>query len=250
MRAYSVRRRFSGPLSSTGGPSDRRVQRAADKQQRIAQRFDIQPLHVRAREPPVLGIGVANPLRAELVRRRKHNLPMQRLDRPAVLDQPRREVIEQLRMSRTLAARAEIARGRHDAPSEVMHPHSIRHHSCRQRMAYDRLRQLEPARSVRDLHSPQNARQSARHGVPERVRIAAHVQLQIQGRRLRDPHRVRILRRQLLLQALQRGEHLIQLRLLLRRIEPDRALKVVFVDAVLLLESCDACSPCTTSNHT
>ena len=131
------------------------IQIARDVEQRVAQRFGIQPLPVGAPQQPIVRIGREigrRIIRAQLVRRGEHDLAMHGLDRPLVLDEAARQIIEQLRMRGTLAQLAEIAGRAHDSLAEMMLPDAIHHDARGQRIARigDRLGQVQPAAAVRE----------------------------------------------------------------------------------------------------
>src|SRR5947207_11890889 len=89
-------------------------------------------------------------------------------------------------MSRALARDAEIAGRRNDAAAEEVHPDPVRDDPRRQRMIYDRFRQLETAAAVREglglaVCLAQDGRESARDFVAESVGIAADVELHVDG---------------------------------------------------------------------
>ncbi len=73
----------------------------------------------------------ARRLRAELICRRKQNLAVQLLDRHAVLDETRRQILEQFRIGWRIAHLAEIIRRFHDARSEMPLPHAVDDHARR-----------------------------------------------------------------------------------------------------------------------
>ena len=104
---------------------------------------------------------------------------MQRLDRPAVLDEPGGQVIEELGVGRRLAPHAEIARCRDQGRAEVVHPDPVDQGAGRQRVvgAGDGPRQLEPAAAVDErfpLGTGQRGEEPARHRFAQVVGIAAH----------------------------------------------------------------------------
>ena len=77
---------------------------------------------------------------------------MDRLDRPAAGDEPGGEPVEQLGMSRRLAAEPEIGRRGDDPPAEVVLPDPVDHHagaSSGWPGCVSQLRQLEPAAALR-----------------------------------------------------------------------------------------------------
>ena len=101
-------------------PAQRRDPTARRRQQRIAQRFEIQPLAIHPPQQPILGIDCAalGPIDAGLlIGGRVQNQPVQVLERPVVLDQRSGQVVEQLRMGGRLAAQAEIAGRSHQRRS-------------------------------------------------------------------------------------------------------------------------------------
>ena len=102
---------------------------------------------------------------------------MHRLDGPAALDELRRQIIEQLRMRRRLAARTEVVGSFHQALAKVILPNAIHHHAGRERILRPRepLRQFEAAAargSIRELASTQNFKEAARHFIPQFIRLA------------------------------------------------------------------------------
>ena len=97
---------------------------------------------------------------------------MQFLQGPAGFDELHRQVVEQFRVSRRIAAEAEIARRADDAEPEMMHPHAIDDHARGERVGGidDGLRQFEPpAAVVEDLvvcRRPDNSRTAAARARP------------------------------------------------------------------------------------
>ena len=70
-----------------GRPADRGVERAGDRQERVAHRLEVEPLAIEPPEQPVFGVAVhttfdRGSLRL-LIGAREHDPPVQRLERPA-----------------------------------------------------------------------------------------------------------------------------------------------------------------------
>ena len=111
--------------------------RAGHGQQRVAHGLGVEPPRILAPEQEVLGIrGAARGVveRPLPIRRGAEDHPMQRLERSACGEQLRRQRIEQLRMTRTDAAEAEIIGRGHEPPPEVMVPEPVDDHSRGQRV--------------------------------------------------------------------------------------------------------------------
>ena len=74
------------------GTAQAQVESPGNRQDRISQRLNFQPLHhVRAPKKAVVGVLGdiwRSLIRAELISRRKHDLAMQGLDRPVILHEP------------------------------------------------------------------------------------------------------------------------------------------------------------------
>ncbi len=111
---------------------------------------------------------------------------MQPLDRPAVLHEAARQIVEQLGMGRRFAQIAELARRIHQTATEVVLPHAIDDHAGGERRGvfHDRLREFETAAAggepARQAGLRRKGREeAARHGGPQIVRIAALHELQI-----------------------------------------------------------------------
>ena len=104
------------------------VEHAGGTQERVAIRLDIEAARVLPPQQRVAFVGFQRvfPRRARLlIRRRQHDLLAEPLQRPAVLDEARREIVEQLRMRRLFALRAEIARRGDEGLPEVPAPDAI-----------------------------------------------------------------------------------------------------------------------------
>src|SRR5262249_42625170 len=114
------------------------------------------------------------------VRAREQDEPMDRLRRPAALNEAGREKIEQLRMRRAVPHGAEVVDGPHDAAAEIALPDAIDHDAREQRSggAREALRQLEPAAAAaygRLIGAAEDLQKSPRNAVAERLVVAAYV---------------------------------------------------------------------------
>ena len=106
----------------------------------MASRIDSASSRCRGKppEPAIVGIerGIARvEIARELIGLREHDLAVDRLDRPAAGDEPGGEPVEQLGMTRRLAAEPEVGRRGDDSPAEVVLPDPVDHHAGRQGIA-------------------------------------------------------------------------------------------------------------------
>src|SRR5262245_29844862 len=90
---------------------------------------------------------------AHLIRTRKQDQAMHGLDRPAALDKTRRQKIQQLRVSGTLADRTPVVGRTHQALVEMPLPDAVDHDARGQRMrgTGQPARQLDPSTTVVNL---------------------------------------------------------------------------------------------------
>ena len=91
------------------------------------------------------------------IRRRTHDFAMQRLERPAAVEQSRGQFIQQLRMGRLFGPHTKIARRQYQRLAKVMHPQSIGDDPSRERIfgRCNRTGQFEPTAAVAErLWSP------------------------------------------------------------------------------------------------
>jgi hypothetical protein len=126
---------------STARPADGHVKLAPGEEERIARLLEVEPLAVLPPQQPILGIDrvrFGNVIARLLIHGRGHDQLVQLLDRPAVVHEAHGEVIEQLRMRRRLAARAEVAGRAHEALAEVMQPDAVDHHARGERVVLAR----------------------------------------------------------------------------------------------------------------
>src|SRR5690348_5141648 len=103
--------------------ANREVQRAADRQNGVAQRLEFEPTDVGAPEQIVEGVDLRERrivLAALLPRRREQNETMELFDRPAVGDESVRQPVDQFRMGGWRRLIAEIVRRVNEAVAEVM----------------------------------------------------------------------------------------------------------------------------------
>ena len=84
------------------------------------------------------------------IRGGEHDLAFSHFKRPAMRDEARRQIVQQFRMRRLFALRAEVARRCHQRPAEVPAPDAVDDHARGQRrgIGEDSLGQLQPAGSV------------------------------------------------------------------------------------------------------
>src|SRR5262245_40708882 len=109
----------------------RAVKRAADRKHCIADFFSAQPSPIEAPQQIVISINLRIVLiisAGELIGVREHDHPVHRLYRPFAVDKLRCQVIEQARIDRSLAARAEVVRGWDYTLSKMVLPNSIDQH--------------------------------------------------------------------------------------------------------------------------
>lgn len=95
---------------------------AGDAEQAVAQGLELEATRPLPPEQVIVGVageGVRLRRAALLPGRRRHDVALQRLDRPAVRDEPRREVVEQFGVRGPFAGRAEVI-GRGDEPAAKM----------------------------------------------------------------------------------------------------------------------------------
>jgi hypothetical protein len=109
-------------------PTHFRAQLARDGQHGVAYSFGVEPAAVHTGEQHVVRV-IGGQLRIGLARLAIQgggdHQPMQRLLAPASCHDFRGEPVEQLRVGRGLAARAEVAGRRHDSAAEVMLPEPV-----------------------------------------------------------------------------------------------------------------------------
>src|SRR5262249_24528409 len=84
-------------------------------------------------------------LTAQLVRCRKHDLPVQGLHRIPTCDEAICQVIQQFRVRRTLPQLPEVARSGNNPTAKMMVPNAIDHYSGGQRVACDSSGKFEPS---------------------------------------------------------------------------------------------------------
>ena len=151
-------------LRKRARPAGRIAQFAGDGQHAVAQLLGFEAARREPREIGVLGIDPVQRVAIRifagaLVSRRVQDHAMHGLHAPAMLDEERRQPVQQLRVRRLSAHLAEIIGVRRQAPAEMVLPDSIDHDAGRQRVAgiRDPPRQgRTPARQlVRDLRRGQ-----------------------------------------------------------------------------------------------
>ena len=116
---------------------ERSVELARDKEQAVADGLGPQPLQRHVGEQPVRGIGLDGASRRHahaLVGLRSDDLANQLLERPALRDEPRCQMIEQLGVARLLAGGAEVVDGGDDAAAEEPAPDAVDQHAGGERV--------------------------------------------------------------------------------------------------------------------
>src|SRR5260221_9854045 len=129
------------------------VKPSSSGEQRVACGFKIQAPLVH---PPkeligrIESYGSLIVVAALLIDARKHDQPMEFLERPAFVHESRGKVVEQLRMRRRIGANAEIARGADEARAEMSQPDAVHQHARRQRIVFacDGLGEFQPAAAL------------------------------------------------------------------------------------------------------
>ena len=171
-------------------PAGARLEVAAQRQDRVAQAFGVEPAAVEVGEPDVLRVlrlGATAVHARHLVRPRQQDPPVQGLDRPAVGDEPAGQPVEQLGVRRGLAPRAEVAGRGDDAPAEVVLPDAIDQHPGRQRV---RLRVGQPGgelpppaprRHGRPVLAPQDGQEPPRDLGPQVLGVAPALEAGVAG---------------------------------------------------------------------
>ena len=149
-------------------PADVQLQRAARREDAVANLLGVEPAAVCVREKAVLGIAPARRGYRELPRPREHDFVDQLFHTPALGREPQREMIEQLRVRRLLSGRAEIIHRPHQPCAKEPVPDSVHGHSRGQRIARvgDPLREFAPSaflwrrrgRFLRHRHTEKAAR--------------------------------------------------------------------------------------------
>ena len=129
---------LAGPVGVDRRPAQPALESARHHEHRIANRFGVEPAHRPVVPEAVFGVerqGGLAPAAALPPRRRADQPRYQFLERPAVLDELGRQMVEQLRMDRRLAQMAKIV-GRADQPlAEQIQPHPVHQHAGGQRIA-------------------------------------------------------------------------------------------------------------------
>ena len=168
---------------------------AAQPEDRVAQPLGIEPPAVEMRQPDVLRVRLeglllgpgdrpVGPPAGHPVGPREHDPAVQALDRPAVLDEPAGQPVEQLGVRGGGAAGAEVARRGHQAAAEMVLPDAVDQHPGRQRV----LRvgqgggQLAAARSLRDggpVAAPEHGQEPPRDLRAQVRRIARALDLRV-----------------------------------------------------------------------
>src|SRR5215831_8787451 len=108
------------------------VKRTADREHRIANLFGAQSSPIKAPEKIVISVNgrvVRIISSSKLIGMREHYHPVHSFYRPAALDELLCQVIEQLRIRRSLTARAEVVRRRDDTFAEMILPDTVDHHT-------------------------------------------------------------------------------------------------------------------------
>src|SRR5206468_2441799 len=140
-------------------------------EQGVAQRFQVQPPAIHAPEQCVLrvhALSLGILVTRLLVGAREHEEPVQLLDRPSLFHEAPRKIVEQLRMTRRLAAEPEVARGADQACAEVVEPDPVDHDARREWILLrgNRLGKLQPAASMLEgsaLRARQESKKPARY---------------------------------------------------------------------------------------
>jgi hypothetical protein len=83
-------------------------------------------------------------LRAQLIDGTEHDVAVQLLDRAFLVDEPLRQILEQLGVRRPLARDAEVARRVDQTRTEVPLPDPVDDHARGDRLPVDGIRELEP----------------------------------------------------------------------------------------------------------
>src|SRR6185369_16370981 len=94
--------------------------------------------------------GIAARMARLPVRRRQHDLAMKPLQRPAVRDESRGQILEQLGMRGREPLHAEVARGAYQMLVEMPAPQAVDDDTCTERRGIGKnlFTEFEPARSV------------------------------------------------------------------------------------------------------
>ena len=173
------------------------IKLAADSEDAIADGLGVEPALVRAPEEIVVRVGrevfgVGHT--AELVSAGQGNLADQLLHRPAVRHEAARQVVEQFRMRRALAGRAEVVWRADDALAEKVLPNAVGHDAGRERVlrAGDPVGQFDPAALAgRNLRWPSRAEHGHETTGNDRtllLQFAANVDGAVGGLAVEDGH--------------------------------------------------------------
>ena len=149
-------------------PADLPVQRPGDRQRGVADGLPLEPPPVGPPEQAIVGVEALGALVADPrllpVRRGGDDQAVQVLDLPSPFHEPRREVVEQLRMARPAAVEAEVARRLDQPLAEVVIPEPVHEDAGRQRVARGRSASAPGPRAVgpRARPGPGRSRPTAR----------------------------------------------------------------------------------------
>jgi hypothetical protein len=207
--------------------ADSRVEPAADNKHCVTERFRVEPASVHSPQKAVFGIdGCCSRILsgAHPIGPRQNDLANEPLRRPTLLNEPRRQVVEQLRMRGKFAGSTEIVQRSHEPRAEQIMPHPVYIHPRRKRIArrYNPFRQFAPAALIgRHLGLAANGRHAqhaARYDGPPMMNAPTNADTAVfYGRGFMHRHRLRDLRAALseLRQPLLEPSHFRFLRVLL-----------------------------------
>ena len=179
-----------------GLPADLRVQRIADREQRVADLLGFQTLNVRPPQQPVLrvdqlGLGFGNwrlGIRGHLIDTRIQHQAVHLLDAPTLFDESPCQPVQQFGMRRLAAERAEVLRRADEAGSKMPAPQAVDHHPRGERMlaAGHPPRELQSSALLRGQNglrrrSAQDFRKAALDTRAERQVTATNVDRQCLG---------------------------------------------------------------------
>ena len=162
--------------------ADRQIKFAAQVEDGIAQRLELQAPHIGPPEQPVVRIlfrvgGIV--AAALLIRGGEEDDFVQLLQRPSFLHESRGEIIEQFRMAWRRGLVAQIVGRADQSLSEMMQPETINQHARGERVVSvrDCLREFESAAAAaerRTVRPGQYFQESARHNVAMVLSLSAN----------------------------------------------------------------------------
>ena len=145
----------------TYGPPVRALQLAGNREHGVTQGLGVQPAQREVTEQPVVRIELSGLLRSRgclAVGGGVEDQPVQLLDRPTLVDELERQIVEQLGMAGPSSGHAEVVRRGHQPLAEVVLPDAVDEHARKERVR----RRRDPAGE--GSASPGSIR-SARDGV-------------------------------------------------------------------------------------